>query len=63
MRYQVISPDGLPIAHEPFASVAEAHEFVARWCKRFEQQGYYSAVDRRIPLADLPDCLGIVECQ
>lgn len=54
MRFQVISPDGLPIAPRTFASRAAAERARDRWCARFEAQGYYAAVGRRIALADLP---------
>ena len=57
-RFNVISPDGLPIGSEPFNSRKEAEAGLAEWCKRFETQGYYAAVSVLIPLADLPSwCL------
>ena len=59
--YDVISPDGFPIAHEPFNTQAEALKYAFQWCKRFEQQGYYSTSRRgKIPLEDLPECLDLV---
>lgn len=58
--YHVISPDGFPITHEPFVSIEEALAYIPEWCKRYEAQGYYSAVGRRIPLEDLPDHLRLV---
>ena len=59
--FSVISPDGVPIAPEPFASREEAEQFVSRWCERYVRQGYYAAVDGRIPLEELPNYLSIVE--
>ena len=60
IMYDVISPDGFPITHEPFKSKKEALEYVPRWCQRYQQQGYYSAVGRKIPLAELTDYLRLV---
>jgi len=58
--YNVISPDGFSITPEPFASEQAARDFIPLWCKRYEHQGFYSAVGGRIPLSELPDELRIV---
>ena len=58
--YHVISPDGFPLTLEPFQSKRQAREFIPLWLKRYEQQGYYSAVTRRIPLDELRSYLRIV---
>jgi hypothetical protein len=50
----VESPDGLPIDTCTYRSRKEAFHALIRWCQRFETQGYYAAVGRRIALADLP---------
>jgi hypothetical protein len=62
--YHVISPDGLPISCEPFASEQEALNAIPVWCERFKQQGYYSTSERqKIPLAALPDYLEVVPAE
>lgn len=59
--YDVISPDGFPIACEPFKSKKAALKAIPLWCARFERQGYYSTSNReRISLAELPYTLSIV---
>ena len=59
--YDVLSPDGFPITCEPFHSEQDAVKYAFQWCKRFEQQGYYSTSRwEKIPLADLPDHLSLV---
>jgi hypothetical protein len=59
MKWRVISPDGIPITPETFPSEEAARQALTVWCKRFEGQGYYSAVDGRIPLALLPEACEI----
>jgi len=60
-KYDVLSPDGFPITHEPFKSKQAALDYIPRWCARYEQQGYYSTAQREhIPLEMLPGCLEIV---
>jgi hypothetical protein len=54
VRWTVLSPDGVPIAPETYPSEEAARKALAAWCRRFEGQGYYAAVDGRIALADLP---------
>jgi hypothetical protein len=61
MKFAVLSPDGIPIWPDLYNTQAEAQAALAKWCKRFERQGYYAAVDRRIPLAELPARCEIVE--
>jgi hypothetical protein len=59
--FDVLSPDGFPITHEPFASEEAAREYIPRWIERYQQQGYYSTARReRIALEDLPLCLKII---
>lgn len=53
MRYQVISPDGLPIAPDSFDTHEEAEQALALWCLRFAGQGFYAAVAGRIPVDQL----------
>ena len=60
-HYDVISPDGFPVTCSPFSSKLEAKLFIPLWCKRFERQGYYSAVGHQIPVAELADHLEIRE--
>ncbi len=60
-KYNVLSPDGIPIAPKPFASRKAAQAFIPLWCKRYERQGYYlTAQWEKIPLEELPYCLRIV---
>jgi len=59
--YDVISPDGFPISCEPFNTQEEAVKYAFQWCKRYEQQGYYSTSRwEKIPLEDLPENLDLV---
>jgi hypothetical protein len=54
VRWTVVSPDGVPIAPETYPSEEAARKALTDWCKRYEAQGYYAAVDGRIALSDLP---------
>jgi hypothetical protein len=54
VRYRIISPDGLPCTLRPVRSLHQAEVALTAWCARYVMQGYYSAVDGRIDLADLP---------
>ena len=59
--FTVISPDGFPIACEPFASEQEAMDAIPVCCERFKKQGYYSTGNRqKIPLKELPEYLRVV---
>lgn len=60
-KYHVLSPDGFPITHEPFASERAAMKYIPQWCEQYQRQGYYSTSGRgRIALEELPDFLRIV---
>jgi hypothetical protein len=59
-KYQIISPDGLPITDEPFESKQEALAYVHGWRDHFQQQGYYAGVSKRISLEELAGHLTIV---
>jgi len=59
-KYQIISPDGLPITDEPFVSRQAALNYIPQWRERFEHQGYYKAIGGRIPLDELTGRLTIV---
>ena len=61
MRYQVLSPDELPIAPTTYAMEDAARKALTRWCQRFTVQGYYAGVSERIDLASLPGRCQIVE--
>jgi hypothetical protein len=52
--FVVLSPDELPIDTVVFTSRQSAERALARWCRRFTAQGFYAAVDGRIPLDELP---------
>jgi hypothetical protein len=60
MKFTVLSPDGIPIWPDLYNTQAEAQAALAKWCKRFERQGYYAAVDGRIALDELPHRCQIV---
>jgi len=61
IMYDVLSPDGFPISLAPFKTKRAAVKYALQWCKRFEQQGYYSTSRReKIPLEDLPENLDLV---
>lgn len=53
MNYQVLSPDGLPIAPGTWTSEAAAITARDQWIERYRPQGYYAAVERRIPVDEL----------
>lgn len=61
-QYNILSPDGFSIRNEDFDSKEEAIKFFREiWIKRFEQQGYYSSNNGRIPLCDLEESCTLVE--
>jgi len=59
-KYHIISPDGLPLTPEPFASRQEALDYIPGWRDHLRHQGYYAGVERRIPLTELAGYLTIV---
>jgi len=59
-KYVVISPDGLPLTHDPFRNKQAALDYIPQFREGLEQQGYYAAVGRRIPLDELAGHLAIV---
>ena len=62
MKYNVISPDGIPMTCKPFANKQAAQDAIPLLCKRYEHQGYYvTAERRRIRVKDLPAFLRIVK--
>jgi hypothetical protein len=52
---QVLSPDGITIEFGSFyyENMKDAKKAFERWKSRFEQQGYYSSNNGRIPLDEL----------
>jgi hypothetical protein len=52
-KFDVISPDGLPINPNNYSSEEKARTAFKKWAKRFEMQGYYSSIEGRIALDDL----------
>lgn len=54
-KYDVISPDGfsIRIGVPPFKTPEERNKYFEQWKKRYEQQGYYSSNNGRIPLHEL----------
>jgi hypothetical protein len=59
-KYHIISPDGLPLTPEPFASKQAALDYIPGWRDHLRHQGYYAGVERRIPLTELAGYLTIV---
>jgi hypothetical protein len=61
-RFDVISPDGIPINQKNYATLEDAIAAFKKWAKRFEFQGYYSCAKHgRIDLRDLEDYCEFVE--
>ena len=61
IMYDVLSPDGFPISLATFKTKRAAVKYALHWCKRYEQQGYYSTSRwEKIPLEDLPENLDLV---
>ena len=54
-KFEVMGPDGIPTRPEPLGSIKEAKAELKAFCKRFLVQGYYSSVDGRISLSELPN--------
>lgn len=44
VEYNYISPDGFAISSDNFESKENANNFLNKWLKTFEKQGYYSSV-------------------
>jgi hypothetical protein len=62
MKYDVISPDGIPIENNGgYNSIEEANVAFIKWKKMFEHQGYYSSISGRISLEDLKEKCRIIE--
>ncbi len=64
MVFDILSPDGFPIhPTDTYTGIQAVNAAIADWCKRFEQQGYYSTIQNgervQIPLNELPDHLVI----
>jgi hypothetical protein len=60
-RYQVLSPDGHPIAPVSYRSLKAARAAFIEWAKRYEAQGYYlDSRWRKIPLVDIPDYCDLI---
>ena len=60
-RYNIISPDGIPIHQDRTYTNGEVLLEFSKWKKRFEIQGYYSSNSGRIPLNELDDYCEVVE--
>ncbi|WP_062055707.1 hypothetical protein [Aquimarina longa] len=48
--YQVFSPDGFSISQDTYSTPEEQKEAFNKWKKRYQNQGYYSSNNGRIPL-------------
>jgi len=60
-RYDVISPDGIPIRYFNWKTKKEAQQGLLTWMERYETQGYYSSNQGRIPLDKLESQCKIIE--
>jgi len=61
-QFDVYSPDGFAIDREEvYPSREVAEQKLQEWVKRYEQQGYYSSNNGRIPLDELASCCKIVQ--
>lgn len=63
--FRVLSPDGIDIAPETYATMYEARKALAKWVQNYSRQGWYSQTCyngyvRRISLHELPDYCEIV---
>jgi len=54
-KYEVLSPDGFTIEFDKpyYTSKEKAFEAFDKWKERYNQQGYYSSNNGRIPLDEL----------
>jgi hypothetical protein len=63
-KFDVISPDGIPIHYEnTYESKESAMDAFNDWKKRYEFQGYYSSNNGRIPLDELHNHIQIIQIQ
>lgn len=63
MKYHILSPDNLPLcSDEPKVNTqAKVIDYILRWARRYEHQGYYLTAQReRIPYWELPNRVQIV---
>lgn len=61
-KWDVISPDGFSIHFSDTYPTKESAMFAfTDWKKRFEQQGYYSSNNGRIPLDELEQHCKIIK--
>ena len=62
VRHNVLSPDGFAIDRvKTYGTREKAEKALDKWVKRYEQQGYYSSNNGRIPLDELKSCCKFVE--
>lgn len=62
-KFNVISPDGIPIQPNPFPSKEAAEAGAKAWAEHFKEQGFYSSASfGRISLEDIPKLLIIEPC-
>lgn len=63
MKYRILSPDELPLFDDnpKVNTQAKVIDYIMRWAKRYERQGYYStAIGERIHWLELPYRMSIV---
>jgi hypothetical protein len=62
MYYDILSPDGFSIFRDRiYKKLEDVEPAFNEWAKRYEQQGYYSSNNGRIPLEDLADEMQLIE--
>lgn len=61
LKFNIASPDGIPISYGWFATREEAVDFMNKvWVPKFKNQGYYSSNDGHIDLEDLADSCYVI---
>lgn len=63
MKYRILSPDGIPLCDDnpKVNTQAKVIDYIMRWAKRYERQGYYlTAKGERIHCLELPYRTSIV---
>ena len=63
MKYHILSPDDLPLcSDDPKVNTqAKVIDYILRWARRYERQGYYLTAHReRIHWLELPNRVQIV---
>ena len=60
-EYNYLSPDQFTISPDFFETKEAADEFLDKWIKQYEQQGYYSSMNGPIALSELKSKCTLIE--